>query len=141
MSTLWTPGGEHDVGHRDPTPASPVPPPTDSDPEGRAEMERLRRELAEMPAEIVVANHCYGLFELAALHLSDQPPRPEPARLAIDALAAVVDSLGSRLGPAFPQLTEALSQIRLAFVQITAAPVVGQSDPTRPGESDPNTAG
>ncbi|MHB1787729.1 MAG: hypothetical protein ACYCS7_16650, partial [Acidimicrobiales bacterium] len=94
-----------------------------------ARIEELRRELAAVPAEVVIANHCYGLFELAALHLSDQPPRLEPARLAIDALAAVVETLGPRLGPAQDQLAEAVAQIRLAFVQISAAP---QGKPPEP---------
>ena len=33
-----------------------------------------------------MANHCYGLFELAAVYLSQQPPLLAQARLAIDAL-------------------------------------------------------
>ena len=87
----------------------------------RAEMERLREQLARTPAEVVVANHAFGLFELAALHLSLQPPQLEQARLAIDALAALVDALGSRLEEAGTQLSEGLSQLRLAYVQIHAA--------------------
>jgi hypothetical protein len=69
---------------------------------------------------VVVANHCYGLFELAAVYLSQSPPRLEPARLAIDALACLVDGLGERLGEAHPSLRDALAQIRLAYVQISA---------------------
>ncbi|MFM9082367.1 MAG: hypothetical protein ACKOQ7_00390, partial [Actinomycetota bacterium] len=42
----------------------------------------VRRRLAETPASVVVANHAMGLFELAAIHLSDEPPRIEDARLA-----------------------------------------------------------
>ncbi len=49
-----------------------------------------------------MANHAFGLFELAALHLSLQPPQLAQARLAIDALAALVDGLGERLGDAAP---------------------------------------
>ena len=37
------------------------------------------------PVEVVVANHAFGLFELAALHLSLQPPQLDEARVAIDA--------------------------------------------------------
>jgi hypothetical protein len=84
-------------------------------------MEELRDQLAATPAAVVVANHAFGLFELAALHLSLQPPQLEQARLAIDALAALVDGLGSRLGDAAPQLSDGLSQLRMAFVQIHAA--------------------
>ena len=54
-------------------------------------MDELRDQLARTPAEVVVANHAFGLFELAALHLSLQPPQLDQARLAIDALAALVD--------------------------------------------------
>jgi hypothetical protein len=70
---------------------------------------------------VVVANHCYGLFELAAVYLSDSSPRLEHARLAIDALGYLVDGLGERLGEAHAPLRDALGQIRLAFVQIAAA--------------------
>ena len=84
-------------------------------------MDRLRDELARTPAEVVVANHAFGLFELAALHLSLQPPQLPQARLAIDALAALVDGLGDRLGDARPQLSDGLSQLRMAYVQIHRA--------------------
>jgi hypothetical protein len=84
-------------------------------------MEKLREQLAQTPAEVVVANHAFGLFELAALHLSLQPPQLDQARLAIDALAALVDGLGSRLGEASSQLSDGLSQLRMAYVQIHAA--------------------
>jgi hypothetical protein len=74
---------------------------------------------------VVVANHAYGLFELAAIHLSEQPPRLDDAALAVDALGAVVEGLEGRLGEAEPSLRDALSQIRLAFVQIKGAAVAG----------------
>ena len=48
----------------------------------------------------MIANHCYGLFELAAVYLSSVPPKLEDAQLAIDALAAIVEGLGERLAPA-----------------------------------------
>jgi hypothetical protein len=70
---------------------------------------------------VVVANHCFGLFELAAVYLSLEEPRLEQARLAIDALGAVVESLEGRLGEPESSLRDALAQIRLAFVQIGAA--------------------
>ena len=70
---------------------------------GDSGVTRLRDELARTPAEVVVANHAFGLFELAALHLSLQPPQLPQARLAIDALAALAVSavilwVGSQLG-------------------------------------------
>ena len=67
---------------------------------GEEELLEVAKQLAAAPAEDVVANHCYGLFELAALHLSQQPPPFDKARLAIDALGLLVDGLGDRLGHA-----------------------------------------
>ena len=84
-------------------------------------MEELRQQLLHAPAEIVIANHAFGLFELAALHLSQQPPKLDQARLAIDAFGALVEGLAGRLGEAEQQLTDGLAQLRMAFVQINAA--------------------
>jgi hypothetical protein len=81
----------------------------------------MRAELATAPVEVVVANHCYGLFELAAVYLSQAPPLLSQARLAIDALASLVDGLDGRLGEAEPQLKDGLGQLRLAYVQIDGA--------------------
>jgi len=68
-----------------------------------------------------VANHCYGLFELAAVYLSQQPALLDQAPVAIDALGYLVEGLGVRLGEAQGPLTEALAQLRLAYVQVAAA--------------------
>jgi hypothetical protein len=95
----------------------------------QARLEELRGQLLGTPAEVVVANHAYGLFELAAIHLSQQPPRLDQARLAVDAMGVLVEGLAGRLGDAEPSLRDALMQIRLAFVQIGG----------RPGEEDSTT--
>lgn len=84
-------------------------------------MVELRQQLAETPVELVVANHCFGMFELAALHLSLEPPRLDQARLAIDALSALLEGLTGRLGEEEAQLQEGLASLRLAFVQIQGA--------------------
>jgi hypothetical protein len=97
-----------------------------SDTEMEARMEELQAQLAATPAEAVVANHCYGLFELAALHLGTQPPQLEQARLAIDAMGALVEGLLGRLGEHERSLGEGLAQLRLAFVQIRAAEESGR---------------
>ena len=99
----------------------------------------MRAQLANTPAEVVVANHCYGLFELAAIYLSQTPPELFEARLAIDGLGALLDGLRGRLGEAEPALLESLSQLRLAFVQLegserTAAGQRGGAR-TRPDQS------
>ena len=97
-------------------------------------MAELRDQLAGTPADVVVANHAYGLFELAAIHLSQQPPRLEEARLAVDAMGALVEGLAGRLGEADDPLTSALAQIRLAYVQITGAARAGEPTSETPGE-------
>ncbi len=142
MSTLWTPGGERPVrsgpaGNPDAGSSAGrgAPPfePADGEPdeaELRQQMEELRQQLAATPAEVVVANHGFGLFELAALHLSLVPPQLVQARLAIDALAALVDGLGSRLGDQEATLRDGLAQLRLAFVQIQAAAAGAPAEPS-----------
>ena len=137
MSTIWTPGGERPVGRPEPEPpasagpgagAAPGPGEELSDEELHARMEQLREQLAHTPAELVVANHCYGLFELAALHLSLDPPQLDQASLAIDALGFMVEGLVGRLGEQEQQIREALAQLRLAFVQIRGGVAGGDND-------------
>jgi hypothetical protein len=133
MSSLWTPGGEHPVD-----PQSSSQPPADEptpeeilasmSPEEREEAEQMVAELAaarqrvlEAPAEVVIANHAMGMYELAAIHLSEQTPNLESARLAIDAMGHLVDNLKGRLGEAEATLNEALAQLRMAYVQVSNA--------------------
>jgi hypothetical protein len=121
MSTLWTPGGERPI-RRDPEPPpSGGGPDQPGDEELQAQLTELRDQLARTPAEVVVANHAFGLFELAALHLSLDPPQLDQARLAIDALGALVEGLGDRLGDHGQELLAGLSQLRMAYVQIQGA--------------------
>ena len=84
-------------------------------------MAEVREQLANTPAEVVVANHALGLWQLAALHLSLDPPQLGEARVAIDAFAALVEGMAGRLGEAEPQLAGALEQLRLAFVELARA--------------------
>ena len=148
MSSLWTPEGEHRVprpgeatsggggssGPGGPPKASAGAKPakmTEEELAAEEELLEVAKHLAAAPAEDVVANHCYGLFELAALHLSQQPPQLDKARLAIDSLGLLVDGLGDRLGQHAGPLAEGLSQLRLAFVRIAAA------GPAADGHADP----
>ncbi len=82
------------------------------------EMAEVRQQLASVPASVVVANHAMGLYELAAIHLSQQPPRLSEARLAIDAFAALLGAIQGRLGDDETALADALQQLRLAYVQV-----------------------
>ena len=105
MSSEWTPRDDLAAGPADDT----------------AELEALAQQLAATPAVVIITNHCYGLFELAAVHLHHQPPQLEQAQLAIDALGGLIGALEGRLGEDEPTLRDGLSTIRLAYVQIEAA--------------------
>ena len=128
--TLWTPSGERPVGREEPAAEQPPgPSPATAEPgmgepgdeELRAQMAEVQRELLSVPASVVVTNHCVGLFQLAALHLEQRPPNVDEAKLAIDAMEAVVEGLGSRLGEDAQPLRDALASIQLGFVQVKAA--------------------
>jgi len=91
-------------------------------------LREARARVAEAPAQTVVVNHVMGLYELAAIHLSADPPRLGDAALAIDAVGYLVDGLGDRLGPEATTLRDALGNIRMAFVQIKAAAEASPAD-------------
>ena len=137
--SLWTPDGEHRV-ERDAPGAGPAEQDTSAEfvsgedplaglsPEEREqalamaqEMDEVRRQLASVPAAVVVANHAMGLYELAAIHLSAQPPAFGEAQVAIDGMTAIVEGLQGRLGENEPTLRDALSQLRMAYVQLKGA--------------------
>jgi hypothetical protein len=90
------------------------------------QMAEVRAQLLQVPASTVVANHAMGLYELAAIHLSNQPATLEEGRVAIDAMGGVVEALEGRLGENEAVLRDALAQLRLAFVQLQAAAGEGQ---------------
>jgi hypothetical protein len=128
--SLWTPGGDHPVGPPEGDPRSDP----SSDEQARleamqAEMEEVRRQLLEAPAAVVIANHAMGIYELAAIHLTADPPQPVEAVLAIDALVALVEGLEGRLGDAEPTLQEALAQLRAAYIEVKARTPADGTDP------------
>lgn len=106
------------LGYR-PVSEAPTPDEERLSDEALAAVAEARSRLAAVPADLVVANHAMGLYELAAIHLSSEPPRLEDARLAVDALGALVEALGSRLGEHSETLESALAQIRLAWVAVS----------------------
>jgi hypothetical protein len=136
VSSIWTPSGEHrpdpdpEPGS-EPQPGAAMPPAAEAvelSPEQYEELLRARAELAAIPVADIVANHAIGLQQLAVIHLLPDPgadgtpgePRLAEAGLAIDALGALVDTLGDRLAPHHEALREAVTQLRLAFVELSA---------------------
>jgi Domain of unknown function (DUF1844) len=129
VSTLWTPGGEHD--REEPEGAAPPGGAGGPDDEAREQLQALREQLAQTPVADIVANHAIGLWELALLHLSAEEgtaPDLEEARLAIDGVAALVEGLEGRLGRHQEPLREALAQLRLAFVEISRRAESGHAE-------------
>jgi hypothetical protein len=139
--SLWTPGGEVPI-ERNPRPEpQPAPVPDegaaamvggpsldDLSPDERAQAEAMVAEMAEVqrqilaaPAAQVVTNHVVGFYELAAIHLGQPEPDFDAARLAIDAMAAVMDATERRLGEDAMALRQALTQLQQVFVQMTTA--------------------
>ena len=138
MSSLWTPGGEVPVDRGAPGAAPSGAPPSTPPPAGdaaasgpgagdisadeaalRAEYERMQQQILEAPAADVIVQHLMSLYELAAMHLGQERPRLDDARLVIDALDALTEALRGRLGAAEPAITEALPRLKMAFVETT----------------------
>jgi hypothetical protein len=131
--SLWTPDGEHEVPRSADDGTDLDDELADLSPEDRkrldemaARMSEVRQQLLQVPAASVVANHAMGLYELGAIHLSNDPPNLGEARVAIDAMGAIVEGLEGRLGENERVLRDALAQVRLAFVQLQAAAGEGQ---------------
>lgn len=144
--SLWTPGGEHPVddGRGDRSAGGGLPgAPDDLTPEQAeeaqaiaAEMAQVREQLGQVPAASVIANHAMGCWELAAIHLSAQPPKFDEAQLAIDAFGALTEVVTGRLGPDEATLADALAQLRLAFVQLKATHDAGDGPSPDTTEED-----
>jgi hypothetical protein len=129
MSTIWTPGGEYvpkePPEERAPSGAPPQPGAEPSSEDVEAALAEAKAVLA-IPVVEHVGRHAMALFELAALHLereavTGEPPDLAEASLAIDAMAALVEGLGERLGRYQSMLADALAQLRLAYVEASKA--------------------
>ena len=119
MSGLWTPDGDVPVERGS---AEPVGGPDNLTEEELAErMDALRDQIANTPVEGIISQSAYQFFEIAALHLSLVPPQLDQAKLSIDAFGLLVEGLGDRLGPDSETLRDGLTQLRLAYVQVSQA--------------------
>lgn len=108
----------------------------DLSPEERAQAEEMiarmadvQRQILATPVAQLVANHVVGFYELAAIHLGQPEPDLAAAKLAIDAMASVLDVAESRLGEDGLALRQALTQLQIAFVNLSdgsGAPAPGE---------------
>ena len=131
MSSLWTPYGEEPV----PPAGSDSPPspggtgggsggPPDDPGQPELDPEQMREMLARLaatPVEAIVTQFAVELQEITVLHLGLASERPESlasAAMALDAMAALVDALGDRLGPNAEPLRQSVAALRLGFVEV-----------------------
>jgi hypothetical protein len=144
LGTLWTPSGEHqprDSGNASPPaapggggPGGPAAPGGDDEGPSPEEIEALRELHARLiapPVADVIANHAFGLWQLALVYLGVATPPDEQGRqpapdlaaagLVIDAVAALLDGIGPRLGEHEQALRDALGQTQMLYVQIADA--------------------
>lgn len=119
--SLWTPDGEHPINPSTVAEAAEQLTPEQEEQARQLahEMAEARQQLLEAEVSTVIANHALGIYELAALHITADVPDMAEARLAVDALGALVEGLEGRLGDAEPTLVDALNNIKIGFVQRT----------------------
>ena len=146
--SLWTPDGERPVSRTSPQspsapggqPSAPTGRPSaelrealseagiDIDqltPEQQAdaaqmlqEMAQVREQMLSVPAADIVANHLMGIYELAAIHLGENPPNFEEATVAIESVRVVLERIGDKFGENEAILRQALTQLQMTFVQL-----------------------
>jgi len=134
VSSLWTPSGEHQPSDQGPQapqvgPAGEVAAEREPTAEEVEALREVHARLVATPVEDVIANHALGIWQLALVHLGvitppdadGRPPAPNlpAAGLAIDAMAAIVDGLGDRLGVHALVLRDALTQAQMLFVEVS----------------------
>lgn len=111
-------------------PEAPSPPPPSAvgtppgervwTPEQEAEAARMAQEIADTPSFEWVVNTAVTLANVAATKL--ELGSGGDAQLAIDALAGLLNSVGSRLQQAESPLRQTLAQLQLAYAERLSAP-------------------
>ena len=141
--SLWTPDGEHEIDRsssenpiadiEEDTNLEDLPGfdelTTEQQEQARAmaaELAAARQRLSQTPAAEVIANHVMGIYELAAIHLSDETPKLNEAQIAIDAMTGIVEALEGRLGENENVIKDALQQIQMAYVQVASIEAQGE---------------
>ena len=83
-------------------------------------MRRVAQQIAETPSLDWVLNTAVTLANVAGTKLD--LGATADAQLAIDALAALVNGLGSQLGQAETPLRQTLAQLQMAYAEQVAPP-------------------
>jgi hypothetical protein len=113
-----------------PTDAGSVPPPPQAPPgpqgqrvwtpEQEEEARRMAEEMARIPSIEWVINVAVTLANAAGTKLNEG--LREDGGLAIDALAAILEKVGDRLGEAEAPLRQTLAQLQMAYAQMAGKP-------------------
>jgi hypothetical protein len=77
--------------------------------------------LRETPVEMILGNHLFVLFQVAALRLAEEPPNLDAAQLVIDTVAAIVVATADRLGEYGDLYRNALAEVQQAYVRVKAS--------------------
>jgi hypothetical protein len=80
----------------------------------------MARQIAETPSLEWVLNTAVTLANVAGTKLD--LGMVADAQLAIDALAALIDGLGTRLGSAEAPLRQTLAQLQMAYAEVVTPP-------------------
>jgi hypothetical protein len=119
------PAAEHPSGGAT-APSQPPSPPPASDagevwtPEQEQEARRMADEMAQIPSLEWVINVAVTLANAAGTKLN--AGSAEDAALAIDALAAIVEKVGPRMGDAEAPLRQTLAQLQMAYAERVGKP-------------------
>lgn len=97
-------------------------------PEQEAEAQRFVQEIGQRPSLDWVLNTAVTLANVAGTKLD--LGQTGDAQLAIDALAAIVDKIGSRFGQAEAPLRQTLAQLQLAYADRSMSGPAGSQPPT-----------
>lgn len=84
----------------------------------------MAQQIAETPSREWVLNTAVTLANVAGTKLD--LGAVADAQLAIDALGAIVETLGARLGEAEAPLRQTLAQLRMAYAQMVVPPPAPQ---------------
>jgi hypothetical protein len=93
--------------------------------------------LRSTPVETVLGNHLFVLLQLATIHLASTPPDLSAAQLVIDAVAAMLQSTGDRLGEHAALYRNALAEVQQVYVRAAGtAHESGSAATPAPSESN-----
>ncbi len=124
--SIWTPSGEYELSGTDGAESgeeleSADSPQEELTPEEQAalasEFEEAKQRISETPVDQIITTHIIGLYELAVIHLQKDPPDLKSAKIAVNAMAGIVEGVAEDLQEYEEAMRSALTEIQMAFVK------------------------